>query len=361
MSTQGWLAERQIYTVSQLNDEIKNLLETQFSDIWVEGEISNFRIPGSGHFYFTLKDSSSQLRGVCFKSQNRLLKFRPEDGLAVLSRGRLTVYEPRGEYQLVVDYMEPRGLGSLQLAFEQLKAKLQKEGLFDPTHKKPLPLLPQKIAVVTSPTGAVIRDILRVLRRRNRGLHVLIYPVRVQGEGAGQEIASGVRYLDTLPDVDVIITARGGGSIEDLWAFNDEIVVRAIFNSRIPVISAVGHETDFTIADFVADMRAPTPSAAAEIVSAVRSDLQERTANSVSRLRKALLYLLEVTQPKTAAAGSVSGFWPRRGSDSRRPATCRRTGGLPCSGRLTDSTESQPQPACGAGPAPGNEEPAASA
>ena len=264
---------RRIYSVAELSLEIRNLLERQFPDVWVTGEVSNLRAAGSGHLYFTLKDETAQLRAVCFRNQARYLKFKPQDGLAVIARGRLSVYEARGEYQLYVEFLEPAGLGALQLAFEQLKQKLAAEGLFDPARKKPLPMLPRVIGVVTSPTGAVIRDILRILRRRFRNINVLLYPVKVQGEGAAQEIAQGIEYFNRKAPVDVMIVARGGGSLEDLWAFNEEVVARAIAASKIPVISAVGHETDFTIADFVADLRAPTPSAAAELVVRRKQDL----------------------------------------------------------------------------------------
>jgi exodeoxyribonuclease VII large subunit len=257
---------RKIYSVAELSQEIRNLFEKQFPDVWVAGEVSNFRAAASGHLYFTLKDATAQLRAVCFRNQARYLKFKPQDGLAVIARGRLSVYEARGEYQLYVEFLEPAGLGALQLAFEQLKQKLAAEGLFDPARKKPVPVLPRAIGVVTSPTGAVIRDILLILRRRFRNMNVLLYPVKVQGEGAAQEIAQGIEYFNRRALVDVMIVARGGGSLEDLWAFNEEVVARAIAASRISVISAVGHETDFTIADFVADLRAPTPSAAAELV-----------------------------------------------------------------------------------------------
>jgi exodeoxyribonuclease VII large subunit len=259
-------AFRVTYTVSQLTSEIKTLLERSFEFLWLEGEISNLRLPGSGHLYFTLKDESAQIRGVMFRLQNRVLPFDPADGLQVLCYGRLSVYEPRGEYQIIVDYMEPKGRGALQLAFEQLKEKLSKEGLFDSLHKKPLPHLPRKIGIVTSPTGAAIRDILQIIGRRFANVAVLLYPVRVQGPGAAQEIAQAITELSRWPQIDVLIVGRGGGSWEDLWAFNEEIVARAIFQSPIPIISAVGHEIDFTIADFVADLRAPTPSAAAELV-----------------------------------------------------------------------------------------------
>src|SRR3989339_1280832 len=256
--------EREVYTVSELTRAIKFVLEEDFPEVLVEGEISNFRVPNSGHAYFTLKDKDSQLKVVLFKLNKRLLKFEPDDGLHVIVRGRISVYEPRGEYQLIADYMEPKGIGALQLAFEQLKEKLFKEGLFDEAHKIPIPQFPQKIAIVTSPTGAAIRDMLRIIDRRFSNVHIIIYPVKVQGEGASAEIARAVKELNALPDIDVMIVGRGGGSIEDLWAFNEEIVARAIYDSRIPIISAVGHETDFTIADWVAEYRAPTPSAAAE-------------------------------------------------------------------------------------------------
>lgn len=267
------MSSRPILTVTQLTAGIKSLLEQNFEHLWVEGEISNLRLPSSGHLYFTLKDESAQVRAVMFRMQNRLLKFAPADGLQVVCYGRLSVYEPRGEYQIVVDYLEPKGVGALQLAFEQLKEKLAAEGLFEPAHKKPLPHLPQKIGIVTSPTGAAIRDMLQIIARRFANVQILLYPVRVQGQGAAQEIAQAISALNEWPGVEVIIVGRGGGSMEDLWAFNEEIVARAIFNSRLPVISAVGHEVDFTIADFVADLRVPTPSAAAELVVRNKAEL----------------------------------------------------------------------------------------
>ncbi len=278
---------RSIYTVSKLTAELKNLLERNFEHLWVEGEISNLRLPSSGHLYFTLKDGSAQIRGVMFRLQNRILKFEPADGLQVVCYGRLSVYEPRGEYQIVVEYMEPKGLGALQLAFEQLKEKLAREGLFDPAHKKSLPLLPQKIGVVTSPTGAAIQDILQIINRRFSNVHVVLYPVRVQGPGAPQEIAHAIEELNQWPDIDVMIVGRGGGSLEDLWAFNEEVVARAIFLSRIPIISAVGHEIDFTIADFVADLRASTPSAAAELVVQNKVELIQSLNHHIRRLANA--------------------------------------------------------------------------
>jgi len=292
--------QRQVYSVSELTQRLKGLLETQFPDAWVAGEISNLRPATSGHLYFTLKDANAQLRAVCFRNQARYLKFKPQDGVAVIARGRLSVYEARGEYQLLVELLEPAGLGALQLAFEQLKAKLAAEGLFNPARKKPLPVLPRTIGVVTSPTGAVIRDILRVLRRRYRNIDALLYPVRVQGEGAAQEIVQAVEHFNRRGGVDVMILARGGGSPEDLWAFNEESVARAIAASRIPIISGVGHETDFTIADFVADLRAPTPSAAAELVVHRKQDFQAELENRVRRMSQLFrLRLAEARQRLT--------------------------------------------------------------
>jgi exodeoxyribonuclease VII large subunit len=261
------------YTVSQLTQEIKDLLGEHFIDIWVEGEVSNVRIPPSGHIYFTLKDPWSQMRALIFRQQARDLRFTPEDGLHIICRGRVSLYEPRGEYQLVLDYMEPKGVGALQIAFEQLKSRLEAEGLFDEERKRSLPIVPRRIGIVTSPSGAAIRDMLQIVHRRFPNVEILIYPARVQGAESPLEIAQGIRDLNALGDTEVIIVGRGGGSLEDLWAFNDERVARAIYESRIPVISAVGHETDFTIADFVADMRAPTPSAAAELVVREKAQL----------------------------------------------------------------------------------------
>jgi exodeoxyribonuclease VII large subunit len=276
--------ERKIYTVSDLTREIRNLLEPHFLDVWVTGEISNCRPATSGHLYFTLKDHNAQLRVVCFRNQARYLKFKPQDGLSVIARGRLALYEGRGEYQLLAEFLEPAGLGALQLAFEQLKQKLAGEGLFDPARKKPLPVLPRTVGVVTSPTGAAIRDIVRVLRRRFANMNLVLCPARVQGEGAADQIVRGIRYFNQKRFVDVLIVGRGGGSLEDLWAFNEERVARAIASSDIPIISAVGHETDFTIADFVADLRAPTPSAAAEMVVQRKQDFAQELKNCERRL-----------------------------------------------------------------------------
>jgi len=273
-----------IYTVSEVTRMVKMELESAFPLLWVEGEISNFHRHHSGHLYFTLKDETSQLRTVMFRGEARKVPFELEDGLQVVARGRINVYEPRGEYQMIVELLEPKGKGALQLAFEQLKEKLKKEGLFDSALKKKLPVLPKKVGVVTSPRGAAIVDIIRTLERRFARLHILLYPAKVQGEGAAEEIVEGIDYLGSLPDIDVIIVGRGGGSIEDLWAFNEEKVARAIYRCAIPVISAVGHEIDFTIADFVADIRASTPSVAAEMVIEEEESLRERIGNLEKRL-----------------------------------------------------------------------------
>jgi len=272
-----------ILTVTQLTSQIKALLEGAFPDIWVEGEISNLSIPQSGHAYFTIKDEHAQIRAVMFRSSLRFLKFTLQHGIQVLCRGRLSVYDPRGEYQLVLDYIEPKGVGALQLAFEQLKDRLAKEGLFDRDLKKPLPLLPRRIGIITSPTGAAIRDMLRVIKRRHPKMHILLYPAPVQGVDAAPALVEAIRYFNKVRNVDVMIIGRGGGSIEDLWTFNEEVVARAIHASRIPIISAVGHETDYTISDFVADLRAPTPSAAAEMV--VESEERLRDAIHVLESR----------------------------------------------------------------------------
>ncbi len=262
-----------VYTVSELTRTVRGVLETEFDSVWVEGEISNLRVAASKHAYFVLKDEKAQIRCVLFKNFRAGLKYQPEDGDHVVLFGRFTVYDARGEYQIVVETLEPVGLGALQKAFEQLKEKLSKEGLFDEERKKPIPEFPWKVGVITSPTGAAVRDILNIIRRRNPKISVLINPVRVQGEGSAEEIANAIGEMNLLPDVDVLIVGRGGGSIEDLWAFNEEVVARAIAESKIPVVSAVGHEIDFTIADFVADLRAPTPSAAAELTVPVLRDI----------------------------------------------------------------------------------------
>jgi exodeoxyribonuclease VII large subunit len=278
----------QIYTVSALTREIRDRLETYFSLVWVSGEVSNLRQPLSGHFYFTLKDAGAHLRAVLFKGSHQHLRFKPQEGSQFLCRGRLTVYEPRGDYQLIVDYLEPLGLGALAQAFEALKNRLRDEGLFAPELKKPLPFLPQKIALVTSPTGAAVRDFLRLLGQRCPKVEVLIYPVKVQGSEAAGEITAALDDLGAFPGVEVIVLARGGGSLEDLWPFNEEIVARAIHRCPVPVVSAVGHEVDFTIADFVADRRAPTPSAAVELVTPDGAELKRRLARMGAALTNAL-------------------------------------------------------------------------
>ena len=267
--------ERPVYTVSELTKELKALIEVKFSFIWLSGEISNLGIPSSGHCYFTLKDANAQISSVIFRNQAKNLKFRLEDGQKITGLGRLGIYEPRGTYQFIFEYIEPSGLGSIQLAFEQLKRKLESEGLFSAEHKKKIPFLPARISVITSPTGAVIRDILNIIGRRFKNIPIDIYPVKVQGKGADEEIVSGIHFLNSRKKSDVIILARGGGSLEDLAAFNSEMVARAIFESQIPIVSAIGHETDFTIADFVSDLRAPTPSAAAELVVPLKSELEK--------------------------------------------------------------------------------------
>jgi len=281
----GPLPTRRVFTVTELTVRVRDLLEERFFEVWVEGELSGVRLWNTGHLYFTLKDSSSLLKGLMFRSALRYLKFKPADGMRVVARGKISVYEPKGEYQIVCEHLEPQGLGALQLAFEQLKKRLQAEGLFDVAKKRPLPALPRKIGVVTSLDGAAIRDILKVLRRRYKNVHVVIRPTKVQGDGAAAEIAHGIRQIVTVPHVDVVIVGRGGGSMEDLWAFNEEPVARAISISPIPVISAVGHESDVTIADLVADLRAPTPSAAAELVVARKDDFSHR----INRLHERLV------------------------------------------------------------------------
>ena len=284
--------ERKIWSVAELTSRISGVLATNFSNLWVEGEVSNFHPAQSGHLYFTLKDAKAQVKCVCFRSQAMRLKFRPEDGLKLIVRGSISVYEPRGEYQIYVEHIEPSGVGALQLAFEQLKKRLEAEGLFDEARKKPLPMMPQRIGVVTSPTGAAVRDIIRILRRRFPNLHLIVYPVRVQGDGAADEIIAALKYFNRKQMVDVILLARGGGSIEDLWAFNEESVARAIAACMIPVVSGVGHETDFTIADFVADMRASTPSAAAEIVVKSRQEFQRHLQELEHKISQRMRYLL---------------------------------------------------------------------
>jgi exodeoxyribonuclease VII large subunit len=291
-----------VFTVSELTRLIKAALEKAIGQVWLEGEISNLRQPSSGHMYFTLKDEFSQITAVLFRGDQRGLTFRPQDGLVVRVLGNVSVYEKSGNYQIIIRRMEAGGKGSLQARFEALKEKLSKEGLFDPARKKPLPRLPQHVGVVTSPTGAAIRDILNVITRRFPNLHVLICPVKVQGEGAAEEIAAGIDLMNRLGGLDVLIVGRGGGSLEDLWCFNEEIVARAIAQSALPVISAVGHEIDFTISDFVADLRAPTPSAAAELVVGRKDDFVEQLSGMSRRLARALREALVEARNRWLAA-----------------------------------------------------------
>src|ERR1700733_6642954 len=288
--------ERHIWSVRALVAAVRGLVERQYSDCWVEGEISNFRNPDSGHLYFTLKEQDAQIRVVMFRSSARLLRFRPENGLHVTVRGRITIYEDRGELQISAEFMEPQGVGALQLAFEQLKARLQAEGLFDAARKRAIPPLPQRIGIITSPQGAALRDILNILARRHRSANILIYPAQVQGDAAAAEVTAGLRHFQGSAragaGVEVIIIARGGGSAEDLAAFNHEGLARAVVASKIPVISAIGHETDFTIIDFVADLRAPTPSAAAELVIRSRQEIETQAEELDRRLERAVRYRL---------------------------------------------------------------------
>src|SRR3954465_13649697 len=283
---QAIAAQRRVWAVRELMSAVRTALEREYTDVWVEGEISNFRPAESGHLYFTLKDGDAQIRIVMFRTQARLLRFKPANGMQVIARGRVTIYEARGELQVSAEYLEPKGAGALQVAFEQLKAKLAAEGLFDVARKRPIPAMPKQVGIVTSPRGAAIQDILNILRRRHASVHVLIFPAQVQGEYAASEVAAGIRALNAWQKgrVDVIVVARGGGSAEDLAAFNDEQLAGTIAASEIPTISAVGHETDFTIADFVADLRAPTPSAAAERVVQAKADLALRVDGLERRL-----------------------------------------------------------------------------
>lgn len=321
-------AEDEVLSVGELTERIKDHLESEFFALTVQGEISNYKNHHSGHWYFTLKDADAQLRGVFFRQWNRLMRFEPENGLEVRVRGRLSVYEPRGEYQIVVETMEPVGVGALQLAFEQQVKKLAAEGLFDETRKRPLPMLPKRIGIVTSPVGAALQDMLHILERRNRGVHVLVTPVKVQGVGAAREIAYAIRLLNLHSEksgqtIDVIIIGRGGGSMEDLWAFNEEQVARAIFDSKIPVVSAVGHETDFTIADLVADLRAPTPSAAAELVTREASELSARVESLQASLQRAINYYLLQRRSELRDLVESRGFANTVNSIVTMAARCR--------------------------------------
>ena len=302
------MPERRAFTVTELTARIRDLFARNFTDIWVTGEISNCHEAQSGHIYCTLKDERSQVKLVCFKNQLRTMKFRPEDGLHVTVRGSISVYESRGEYQIYVENIEPVGLGALQLAFEQLKRRLEAEGLFAAGRKKPLPLLPNRIGLITSPRGAAVRDVVRILRRRFRNVHLTLYPVRVQGDGASTEIVRAVKFFNQRKIVDVLIIARGGGSLEDLWAFNEEEVARAIATSEIPIISGVGHETDFTIADFVADVRASTPSAAAELVVQTRREFDKHIADLREALNEQMRYRILVLVRRVHELSARRGF-----------------------------------------------------
>jgi exodeoxyribonuclease VII large subunit len=309
---------RRIWTVKDLISAVRTAVEREYTDVFVEGEISNFRPAESGHLYFTLKEDGAQMRVVMFRSQARLLKFKPTDGMAVIARGRITVYEPRGELQLSAEYLEPKGAGALQIAFEQLKQKLASEGLFDQARKKAIPALPRRIGVVTSPRGAAIRDIVNIVQRRHRGLNVLIYPAQVQGEAAPGEVSAGIRYFNRARNVDVIMVARGGGSIEDLAAFNHEGLARVAAASELPLISAIGHETDFTILDFVADLRAPTPSAAAELVIESQHQLEERVRTLRQRLTRASRYQLLMARQRLTQLAQHGAFARMRDLIGRR-------------------------------------------
>ena len=295
--------QRRVFSVRDLVSTVRTGLEREYTDVWIGGEISNYRPADSGHLYFTLKDGEAQLRVVMFRMQARLLRFRPENGMEIVARGRVTVYESRGELQLIAEYLEPKGAGALQIAFEQLKAKLAAEGLFDSARKKPIPALPRCIGIVTSPRGAAIHDMLNVMRRRHASASLLIYPAQVQGEAAASEVVAGIRYFNKSGKVDVIVIARGGGSLEDLAAFNNEGLARAIFASEIPIISAIGHETDFTIADFVADLRAPTPSAAAEMVITARQQLEDQIGSLARRLEHGVRYRLMLNRSRFQELG----------------------------------------------------------
>lgn len=309
---------RKVYAVRELVAAARTQMERAFTDVYVEGEISNYRPAESGHLYFTLKDGSAQLRAIMWRTQSRLLRFRPENGLQVIARGRVTVYDERGDLQFQVEHLEPKGAGALQIAFEQLKSKLAAEGLFELTRKKPIPALPRRIGLVTSARGAAVQDILNILRRRHESVGVLIYPAQVQGELAASEVSSGVRYFNRHGHVDVIIVARGGGSFEDLFAFNDEGLARVIAASEIPVISAVGHETDFTICDFVADLRAPTPSAAAELVIRSKQELTDKLVAFRKRLAQAVNYKLLRANNSLSHLVQHSVFARMRDSIARR-------------------------------------------
>ena len=309
---------RRIWRVSELASELRSEVERVFSDLWIEGEISDLRPAASGHIYFTLKDETAQLSVVLFRRQATLLRFRPEDGMHVLLRGKLSVYEQRGQMQIVAEHLEPMGAGSLQLAFEQVKRQLQREGLFDQERKRPLPSFPRCVGIVTSPSGAVIRDFVNIVSRRHGALQLLVYAALVQGEYAAGEVAAGIAWFNQAREVDVIVLARGGGSLEDLAPFNSELLARAIAASHLPVVSAIGHETDFTIADFVADLRAPTPSAAAELITAAQHQVEERLEQLSQRLYRATRYALMRARERFAGISAPAAFARMRDNLSLR-------------------------------------------
>jgi exodeoxyribonuclease VII large subunit len=317
----SWEPERQIYSVGEFTGELAALLAGEFGDVWISGELSGCKLSSAGHWYFTLKDDEAQLRCACFRNTARFLKFKPQDGVEVLVRGRIDVYAPRGEYQLIAETIQPQGHGALQLAFEQLKKKLAAEGLFDAGRKRPLPKYPRRIGIVTSPSGAVLQDILNILLRRFPGLHVRLYPAQVQGEGSVEQVWRAIDYFSHSGWAQVVIVARGGGSLEDLWTFNEEAVARAIAECSVPVISAVGHETDVTIADFVADLRAPTPSAAAELVICTRDQVFESIANCRRKLEQAARYRLAMSARRLHQLGierATAALHRRVGRSSQR-------------------------------------------
>jgi exodeoxyribonuclease VII large subunit len=340
--------ERRVFQVYELNAAIGRVFEADFRNIFVAGEISGCKLVSSGHHYFSLKDDRSQIKCVLFKGTARFARFRPQDGLAVIARGSLEVYEPRGEYQLIVETLEPQGAGALQLAFEQLKKKLAQEGLFESARKKPLPKVPRRIGIITSPSGAVIRDMLHVLERRFRGLHIRLFPAQVQGEGAAEQICSGLHFFSRSGWADVVVVARGGGSLEDLWTFNEEAVARAIAASNVPVISAIGHETDFTIADFVADRRAPTPSAAAEILVCTSESLLEQVSGCRAKIVQAIKYRLLIAGRDLQRRGTeqsarlmqrrITAAAQRLDELDERLRAAQRASAEKCGRRLTDIT-----------------------
>jgi exodeoxyribonuclease VII large subunit len=295
--------QRRVFSVSELNAAVRAILDQEFQDIFVAGEISGLKLAASGHYYFTLKERDAQVKCVAFRSAHRYWKFKPQDGMAALARGRIDVYEARGEYQLLVESLEPQGLGALQFAFEQLKKKLAAEGLFEAARKRPLPRFPRRIGIVTSPRGAAIADMIHILSRRFPGVHVRLYPALVQGEGSVEEVVRGIEYFSRTGWADVVIVGRGGGSLEDLWTFNEEAVARAIVACAVPIVSAVGHETDVTIADFVADLRAPTPSAAAELVVPNREDVEERVEAARAKAAQGLRYRLAMLERRLRQQG----------------------------------------------------------